>query len=168
MALRLPDGEPAWPSEVAGTVYRLVQESLTNVSRHAPGASAVTVSVTQATEELVVEVTDDAPPSHRTHRDRLGGGYGLVGMRERVEALGGTLSAGPRPAGGWTVHATLPLPERDAHRTPAASGGRRPGPAGRGGGEHHGAAGRRPAHDPRLPAPHPGGPARHPRDRRGR
>ncbi|GAA4975671.1 signal transduction histidine kinase [Nonomuraea thailandensis] len=130
VALRLPDGEPAWPSEVAGTVYRLVQESLTNVSRHAPGASAVTVSVTQATEELVVEVTDDAPPSHRTHRDRLGGGYGLVGMRERVEALGGTLSAGPRPAGGWTVHATLPLPERDAHRTPAASRGT---PAGAGG-----------------------------------
>ncbi|AQZ67108.1 Two-component system sensor kinase [[Actinomadura] parvosata subsp. kistnae] len=111
VTLRLPDGEPAWPSEVAGTVYRVVQESLTNVSRHAPEVEAVVVSVTQEEQELVVEVTDDAPPPHRT-RGRLGGGYGLVGMRERVEALGGRLTAGPRPEGGWTVHATLPLPER--------------------------------------------------------
>ncbi|MEV0826529.1 sensor histidine kinase [Nonomuraea rubra] len=123
VALRLPDGEPAWPSEVAGTVYRLVQESLTNISRHAPGAGAVTVSVTQEDEELVVEVTDDAPPAHR-NRGRLGGGYGLVGMRERAEALGGTLSAGPRPEGGWAVHARLPLLERATARgTSAGAGG---------------------------------------------
>ncbi|NJP91912.1 sensor histidine kinase [Nonomuraea sp. FMUSA5-5] len=115
VTLRLPDGEPAWPSEVAGTVYRVVQESLTNVSRHAPEAEAVVVSVTQEEQELVVEVTDDAPPPHRA-RGRLGGGYGLVGMRERVEALGGRLAAGPRPEGGWTVHATLPLPERVVRR----------------------------------------------------
>ncbi|MFB4272578.1 sensor histidine kinase [Nonomuraea sp. GTA35] len=124
VTLRLPDGEPAWPSEVAGTVHRLVQESLTNIARHAPGASAVIVSVTQGEAELVVEVTDDAPPSHRIPA-RLGGGYGLVGMRERVEALGGTLSAGPRPAGGWAVRATLPLPERGAAGgMPASAGGR--------------------------------------------
>ncbi|MGW3351466.1 sensor histidine kinase [Nonomuraea rubra] len=120
VALRLPDGEPAWPSEVAGTVYRLVQESLTNISRHAPGASAVTVSVTQEDEELVVEVTDDAPPPHRS-RGRLGGGYGLVGMRERAEALGGTLSAGLLPEGGWAVHARLPLPERATAGSTSAS-----------------------------------------------
>lgn len=117
VSLRLPDGEPAWPSEVAGTVYRVVQESLTNVSRHAPGAGVVTVSVTQGEGELVVEVTDDAPPPHGEAGraglwGRLGGGYGLVGMRERVEALGGTLTAGPRAGRGWVVRATLPLPER--------------------------------------------------------
>ncbi|MFB4283335.1 sensor histidine kinase [Nonomuraea sp. MTCD27] len=108
VSLRLPDGEPVWPSQVSGTVYRVVQESLTNVSRHAPHAGSVTVSVAQRGGALAVEVADDAPPPPaRPHR---GGGYGLVGMRERVEALGGTLAAGPRPGGGWSVLATLPLP----------------------------------------------------------
>ncbi|TYB69868.1 sensor histidine kinase [Nonomuraea sp. PA05] len=132
VTLRLPDGEPAWPSEVAGTVYRVVQESLTNVSRHASGAGAVVVSVTQGEGQVVVEVTDDAPPSPHGEGKRWarsGGGFGLVGMRERAEALGGGLSAGPRAGGGWTVRATLPLPERAAAPRTAphdgALGGRR-------------------------------------------
>ena len=102
--LRLPEGDQVWPAEVGSTVYRIVQESLTNVARHAPRASAVTVDVGQDRRSVTVEVADDGPPV-RVHR----GGYGLVGMRERVEALGGTLSAGPRPGRGWTVRATLPL-----------------------------------------------------------
>ncbi|WP_433255945.1 sensor histidine kinase [Streptosporangium sp. CA-135522] len=112
VCLRLPDGEDesVWPPEVAGTVYRVVQESLTNISRHARHARSVTVSVARDREAVVVEVVDDASPApaRRHHR----GGYGLVGMRERLEALGGTLCAGPRPEAGWSVLATLPLPAR--------------------------------------------------------
>ncbi|MBP2705905.1 sensor histidine kinase [Microbispora sp. RL4-1S] len=91
--------------------YRIVQESLTNVSRHAPGSS-VTVEVRYGPEELVVVVTDDgvgAAPAEPS----LGGGNGIPGMRERATALGGTLSAGPRPGRGFTVRAVLPLPADD-------------------------------------------------------
>ncbi|MFC7590375.1 sensor histidine kinase [Nonomuraea antimicrobica] len=139
VSLRLPDGEPVWPSEVAGTVHRVVQEALTNVSRHASEAAAVTVTVTQAEGLVRVEVADDAPPSPGTGWGGGsggvgggvggGGGYGLVGMRERVESLGGELTAGPRPEGGWAVRAELPLPDR---ATPA---GRRRGDGGRGRGD---------------------------------
>ncbi|WP_307848487.1 sensor histidine kinase [Microbispora oryzae] len=111
--LRLPDGEDesAWPPEVAGTVYRIVQESLTNIARHAANATAVTIGVTRDGDTLVVEVLDDAPPAAARLPRR--GGYGLVGMRERAEALGGALFAGPRAVGGWSVRATLPAPVRD-------------------------------------------------------
>jgi signal transduction histidine kinase len=98
--LRLPDGEPPH----ASTVYRIVQEALTNVARHAPRARSVAVSVVQDREVLTVEVVDDGAPG-RPHR----GGYGLVGMRERVEALGGTLVAGPCAGAGWAVRARLPV-----------------------------------------------------------
>jgi signal transduction histidine kinase len=112
--LRLPAGTPAsaWPPEVASTVYRIVQEALTNIGRHAPGACSVVVTVTHDPDQVRVEVTDDAPAS-RHHRP--GGGYGLVGMRERVEALGGKLRAGPLPGAGWAVQASLPVP---AHGRP--------------------------------------------------
>jgi signal transduction histidine kinase len=104
--LRVPDGEPVWPSEVSSTIYRVVQESLTNIARHAPTARSVTVDIAQDHQTITVEVTDDAPAAPtRYHR----GGYGLVGMRERVEALGGTLRAGARGDAGWSVWATLPL-----------------------------------------------------------
>lgn len=82
-------------------VYRVVQESLANASRHAPGA-AVTVRVDVRPDEVELTVRDaggDPAPS--------AGGVGLIGMRERVAALGGRLSAGPA-AGGWQVHARLP------------------------------------------------------------
>ena len=57
---------------------------------------------------MTVEVTDDGPPVTDPPR----GGFGLTGMRERVTSLGGTVDAGPRTGGGWTVSATLPLAER--------------------------------------------------------
>ncbi|MFC4564874.1 sensor histidine kinase [Nocardiopsis mangrovi] len=107
--LRLPEGEPGWAPEVTSTVHRIVRESLTNIVRHAPHARAVTVDVGQGTDAVAVEVADDAPSAAARHPHR--GGYGLVGMRERVESLGGTLHAGPRPGGGWSVRATLPLSE---------------------------------------------------------
>ena len=110
--LRLPadSSEPPWPPEVTTTVYRIVQEALTNIVLHAPGASTVTVTVGDDSSDVTVEVTDDAPagPSWFAHS----GGYGLIGMRERVEALAGTLGAGPRPGGGWVVRATVPLSAR--------------------------------------------------------
>ncbi|WP_327003353.1 hypothetical protein OHA72_51170 [Dactylosporangium sp. NBC_01737] len=86
-----------------------MQESLTNVARHATHAGSVSVAVSEVDRTVTFLVADDGdgalPGVH--------GGYGIAGMRERVEALGGTLSAGPRPGGGWQVHGSLPLPGRD-------------------------------------------------------
>ena len=104
--LTLPDGELDGPPEVTSTVYRVVQEALTNIARHAPQAGSVTVRVGRKPRAVTVEITDDAPAPARPH---LRAGYGLVGMRERVEALGGTLRAGPRAEAGWSVSATLPM-----------------------------------------------------------
>jgi signal transduction histidine kinase len=113
--LRVPHGEPGWPPEVTSTVYRLVQESLTNISRHAAHARSVTVSVEQDGPAVTVEVVDDATPAPaRYHRT----GYGLIGMRERVEHLGGTLDVGPRPGRGWAMLATLPVTVRASERVP--------------------------------------------------
>ncbi|RSM36190.1 sensor histidine kinase [Amycolatopsis balhimycina DSM 5908] len=110
--LSVPDDEPDWPPEVTSTVYRIVQEALTNVLRHAPHARSVDVTVGRDTEGVTVEVVDDAPPGSARPHHR--GGYGLIGMRERVETLGGSLSAGPRPSGaGWSVRTTLPIPTRE-------------------------------------------------------
>lgn len=99
--------EAQWPPEVTTTVYRVVQESLTNIARHAAHARSATVSVAQDEKSVTVEITDDAPPgpSRFPHR----GGHGLIGMRERVEALGGTLDVGPEPGVGWSVQARLPV-----------------------------------------------------------
>jgi signal transduction histidine kinase len=101
------------PLAVDLAAYRVVQESLTNVLRHA-GAATAAVVLTYTAESVVVEVID-------TGRGGAGPvpppGHGLSGMRERVSALGGTLSAGPRPDGsGWRVRAELPvalLPDND-------------------------------------------------------
>jgi signal transduction histidine kinase len=99
------------PQGEALAVYRLVQESLTNVRKHAgPGATAA-VSLGYGEGGLVVRVTDDgagaAPVQDRTG---LGGaGHGLAGMRERVELYGGTVRSGPRSGGGYEVVARLPV-----------------------------------------------------------
>ncbi|KAA2252876.1 sensor histidine kinase [Solihabitans fulvus] len=112
--LRLPADPPVadWPPQVTNTVYRVVQEALTNITRHAPATRCVTVAIDQDPRQVRVDITDDAPGTGHSasHPSRLGGGYGLVGMRERVEALGGRLLAGPRPSGGWAVHVSLPVP----------------------------------------------------------
>ncbi|MCX4747058.1 histidine kinase [Kitasatospora sp. NBC_01287] len=110
--LRLPTAAPTWPPVVTTTVYRVVQESLTNIARHARSARAATVTISQDSTDITVEIGDDAPP-HSPIRASPRGGYGLVGMRERIEALGGTLNAGPQPGAGWSVRATLPLQAGD-------------------------------------------------------
>jgi signal transduction histidine kinase len=94
--------ETELPPAVAGTVHRIVQEALTNVVRHAPQARRVTVEVRVAGDRVSIEVTDDGPAPAPA-----GGGYGLIGMAERVSALGGEITAGPRPGGGWQVLATV-------------------------------------------------------------
>jgi hypothetical protein len=71
----------------------------------APAARSVTVTVTDDAGHVGVQITDDAPAAAA----RAGGGYGLVGMRERVEALGGKVAAGPLPGAGWAVRARLPV-----------------------------------------------------------
>ena len=105
--LQVPEDGLTWPPEVTNTVYRIVREALTNVARHAPHAHGVVVTVEQNPSGVMVEVVDDAPPGppRAAHR----GGYGLIGMRERIETLGGTLHAGPRPVAGWSVLATVPI-----------------------------------------------------------
>ncbi|WP_067468782.1 sensor histidine kinase [Actinomadura macra] len=87
------------------SAFRIVQESLSNAARYAPG-SRVHVEIKYGAATLTVSVTDDGARS--TPEESHGGGHGLVGMRERVTMLGGTLSAGARDAGGWAVVAELP------------------------------------------------------------
>jgi signal transduction histidine kinase len=96
------DGLAAPTAHVA---FRVVQESLTNALRYAPGA-AVRVLVNGAGRELIVSVENDDSIQERP--GLAGTGRGLVGLRERVEELGGRLVAGPIPGGGWRVEATLP------------------------------------------------------------
>lgn len=100
----------SWPPEIASTTYRVVQEALTNIARHAPDATAIAVTITTAAGQLTIDVTNEAPAT-RTRPARTSGGYGLIGMRERVEALGGMLSSGPRGHAGWAISASLPVPE---------------------------------------------------------
>jgi signal transduction histidine kinase len=103
------DGEPrALPVTVDLAAYRIIQEALTNVLRHAGGAPA-TVSLAYEPDRLTVQVNDDGPPSSPHDGSQPGGGYGLIGMRERAESLGGTFDAGRLPAGGFRVTAILPL-----------------------------------------------------------
>jgi signal transduction histidine kinase len=84
--------------------YRIVQEALTNAGKHAPGAQ-VTVDVDRQEHELVVRVRNGA---HRPVDDAPGGGFGLIGLRERVRTLGGRFRAEPRLDGGFEVEAVLP------------------------------------------------------------
>nr|WP_221380341.1 histidine kinase [Actinoplanes polyasparticus] len=94
-------------SGVELTVYRLVQEALTNTVRHAAGAS-VRVLVDYAGDHLLVEVTDTGGRSGAS-ANTAGSGRGLIGLRERLAVYGGTLEAGPRLTGGYRVKARIPL-----------------------------------------------------------
>ena len=94
------------PAGLGLTVYRVVQEALTNAARHAAGAR-VGVSLRYEPDAVDVVVCDDGgQPSG----DVVRGGRGLLGMRERVAVCAGTLETGPEPHGGFTVHARLPVP----------------------------------------------------------
>jgi signal transduction histidine kinase len=97
------------PAAVEVTVFRIVQEAVTNVLRHAPPTAEVTLSVRYGQRAVNVEVVDDG--GGRLAAGSLtpsGGGHGLVGMRERVTVHGGTVEAGPRLGGGWRVAVEVP------------------------------------------------------------
>ncbi|MEU6899963.1 ATP-binding protein [Streptomyces virginiae] len=95
------------PADIGLSAYRIVQEALTNVVRHADTGHC-RVAIGFEREELCVEVVDDGPGA--AAGAPAGHGFGIVGMRERVGLLRGHLSAGPRPGGGFRVAARLPLP----------------------------------------------------------
>ncbi|GLX04867.1 hypothetical protein Misp03_17940 [Microbispora sp. NBRC 16548] len=95
------------PADIDLAAYRIVQEALTNVIRHAD-TGYCRVAIDFGDEELSVEVVDDGRGATGNGTAQ---GFGIVGMRERVGLLGGHLSAGPRPEGGFRVAARLPLPE---------------------------------------------------------
>ncbi|GAA2354392.1 sensor histidine kinase [Dactylosporangium salmoneum] len=105
----------ALPPQVDRAAYRIVQEALTNVRRHAgPGATA-TVVVGYGPAELTLVVTDDGkgPPADRPEEPRAESGNGIAGMRHRAATFGGTVEAGPREGGGFEVRAIIPLREED-------------------------------------------------------
>ncbi|MFB6625057.1 sensor histidine kinase [Streptomyces sp. NPDC056374] len=107
--VEVPDDLAGLPPQVDAAVYRLAQEALTNALRHARNASRVEIQVVEGAGRLRLRVTDDGQidPGRSVNH-----GFGLVGMTERVQLLGGTLRAGPAPEGGWTVDAELPTEVR--------------------------------------------------------
>ena len=107
--LSLPSGLDRVPSSVELCAYRIVQESLSNAGQHAPGA-AVTVSLNHDAGAVLLRVVN-GPSEAGLSGGEHGPGHGLIGMRERVALLGGSLSAGPAADGGFAVSATLPLGE---------------------------------------------------------
>jgi signal transduction histidine kinase len=95
------------PQGIDLSAYRIVQEALSNVMRHAPG-SAARVELGYAPSALVIKVRNDACAAQDGDADREGAGHGLIGMRERAGMLGGQLEAGPTEDGGFLVTAVLP------------------------------------------------------------
>ena len=99
------------PPGLALTVYRIVQESLTNVLKHAGADAKAGVTIIRSGAAVRVSVHDDgAGPSGRAASTA----HGIAGMRERVAAYGGTLRTGARTGGGFEVEASIPLPEQEA------------------------------------------------------
>jgi signal transduction histidine kinase len=101
------NGAPV-PSAVGAAAYRIVQEALTNVVRHAEATTAQ-VRIQESGDSLEIEISDDG----RANGGDTGPGLGLQGMVERSAALGGRIDVGPRQEGGWRVHAVLPLSSAD-------------------------------------------------------
>jgi signal transduction histidine kinase len=95
------------PPGVSLAGYRVIQEALTNVVRHA-GSTRARLELQAGEEALAIRVEDDGPTPSWTPPPPSGGGHGAIGMRERLELYGGTFSAGPRAGGGWCVEARLP------------------------------------------------------------
>jgi signal transduction histidine kinase len=104
VALHVDDECDTLPPALELSVYRIVQEALTNTLKHA-GSVQAEVRIRRSGGSLTVDVVDEGAPS--AEPDRVG--HGLVGMHERTALFGGELRAGPRPEGGWAVHARLPI-----------------------------------------------------------
>ncbi|WP_406475263.1 sensor histidine kinase [Streptomyces platensis] len=108
----------ALPAEVAAAVHRIVREALTNIRKHAADATAVRIGLRSVPRGVELRVANDGGAPARlseqtaaggTSRPEAGGGFGLAGLTERAEAMGGRLTAGPAPEGGWELTAVLPL-----------------------------------------------------------
>ncbi|MFE9698060.1 sensor histidine kinase [Streptomyces sp. NPDC006270] len=106
------------PPAVDLSAYRIVQEALANVVRHAPGAHT-RISVRTSDGHLHVLVVNGPAPTPASPLESTGTGHGLVGMRERVRLTGGTLDTGPLPDGGFRVAARMPLPPAASPATPS-------------------------------------------------
>lgn len=126
LAARVQDSGPAvhvavrgpiddLPKDVDLAAYRVAQEALTNVLKHAGPDVAVDVDVLRTPAVLQVRITDDGAGDVRSGADSGDGdGHGIIGMTERIEVIGGSFQAGPRPRGGWQVVATIPIPVSDS------------------------------------------------------
>jgi signal transduction histidine kinase len=104
---------PALPPGIDLAAFRVVQEALTNVMKHA-GPTRTTVRLGYRPRDLLITVSDDGPPPDAVTVTAAGsragpGGRGLIGLRERIAVYGGELDAGPRPGGGWRLAARIPL-----------------------------------------------------------
>ncbi|MDX3384656.1 sensor histidine kinase [Streptomyces niveiscabiei] len=97
------------PHEIQAAAFRVVQEALTNIRRHAADATHIDVRLLDDPDRLTVSVTDDGRGGTQLPAAAHGGGFGLVGLKERVTALGGDLTTGPRGTVGWEVRAVFPL-----------------------------------------------------------
>ncbi|MES5825496.1 sensor histidine kinase [Streptomyces sp. RG80] len=104
------DGDTKLPAAVDLAAYRVIQEALTNVQKHAGTEAKAEVSVVRVGPNIEITVLDNGAGDDEDPAD--GGGHGLLGMRERVTALRGTLTTGPRYGGGFRVHAILPVKTR--------------------------------------------------------
>jgi signal transduction histidine kinase len=106
--LTLPEDAEAVPRQTGAAVYRITREALTNVVRHAHASNA-SVHVDHHDGRVEVAIRDDGTGARNGREPELGSGHGITGMRERAEALGGSLSAGPASDGGFLVTASLPI-----------------------------------------------------------
>jgi signal transduction histidine kinase len=122
LSVEAPDGTPpGLPPGVDLAAFRVVQEGLTNVMKHA-GQARTTVRLDYGPRDLLITVSDDGRPAAGGQPTGSGpgpGGRGLIGLRERIAVYGGELDAGPRPGGGWRLVARIPL-EPTAGMEPAA------------------------------------------------
>jgi signal transduction histidine kinase len=107
--VRVTGQRRALPPTIDLAAYRIVQESLTNVLRHA-GRATASVTIDYDDAQLVLDIADDGRATKRTNGSDGHPGHGIAGMRERASAFGGALDAGPLDSGGFRVHAEIPLP----------------------------------------------------------
>ncbi len=137
VTISVEGSQRALPADVDQAAYRILQEALTNVLRHAGPSARAAVQLCYRPDELAIRVTDDggagngsSPVSSGSGDGGAGGGHGLTGRAERAAAAGGEVTAGPLAGGGFEVTARLPLPPGGG----AAAG---PSPAGRLAGDTH-------------------------------
>ena len=108
IAVKIDADAEILPAATSATIYAICREALTNARRHASNASSAVVTVQKLGDSLSVTIVDDGatPISGRSN------GHGLTSMTERAAAIGGSLTAGPNPAGGWRVAVQLPVHAR--------------------------------------------------------